>query len=180
MSAGRSRRKFLWPLLLLLVASLSLAQIIGYHRAYAGSAAAAQHAGGEDAGHGEHRAPGRHHAPPLVYYLYWVLLLAAVVRSLQFLNAHQKQLEAHQRERAPEEEGDAAASHEEDHGHHHPQPTGLDKFLVACVVLMFVFEQFPSLAHFHEANSVGLIKFLLKTGLGVSLMTYGILGMGEH
>lgn len=186
------------------------AEIASYHYvAYASSGSHGEKAshGGSNTGHGDAHAKnggshggadahgGHHPAPPVIYYIYWILLIFCLYKAGIYLKKHHDEAKAHRQEEIDRLTGHerhvnehAHAAHEEhdehddDHGGHghHPEPSRLDKLLVALVVAMFLFEQVPSLAHFHEANSLGFVKFLLKATLGVALMTYGILGMGEH
>ncbi len=170
-------------------------EIAGYHQsAFAKSAHGGQAAHGESHGAKKDHGAGHgatHHGPPTIYYIYWLLLFACSFRAVKFLRAHQEEQKQQRARELAEIAGHAVedlhVAHEaqdehEDHGGHghHPEASSLDKFLVLTVVAMFIFEQFPSLAHYHEPNSLGFIKFLIKAALGVSLMTYGILGMGEH
>jgi len=52
--------------------------------------------------------------------------------------------------------------------------------LVLLVIILFIFEQFPGIAHYHDSASMGFLKFVIKMFAGLCLTILGILGMHEH
>ncbi|MBI5787463.1 MAG: hypothetical protein HZA78_01215 [Candidatus Schekmanbacteria bacterium] len=173
-------KKFIPAICLLIMIIFCGMEIVAYHQsAQAETHNAAKHEKPSAAHNPEH------HGAPAGYFIYWLLLIFCVYRVTQFLKGHHIAAKEQNLQRMTQLGGHEAAAHAQppesaDHGGHHPQPTMLDKVLVILVLAMFIMEQNSTLAHYHEPNIWGFIKFLLKAGLGVSLMTYGILGMGEH
>ncbi len=52
--------------------------------------------------------------------------------------------------------------------------------LVFMVIFFYTFEQMPGIAHYHDAPSLGFLKFIIKMLTGAILTIIGILCMHEH
>jgi len=63
---------------------------------------------------------------------------------------------------------------------HHPPPMGIPLLLVSVVFFLFFFEGFSVLAHYHEPNNLGMLRFATKFISGILLMLYGLSFLHDH
>ncbi len=122
--------------------------------------ATAGHEGGET--DGDHHDS---HGAPVSYYVYWVVLLLILAPVLKHNMALHKLHKAVAHHETP---------HEGTHDHHLLAPLAISKLLICLVIIMFLMENFSSLAHYHESVSSGLVKFVVKISTGALIMLYGL------
>lgn len=95
---------------------------------------------------------GAQHAPPGLYYLQWIVLIAVFLLGIAYLVRLVKL------------------------GRPSQKKTGLGALLVALIFLYFGLGYYPSLQSFHEASAIGFLKFVLMISTGILVVIYGVLG----
>jgi len=137
---------------------------------------------------------GAHHAPPLKYFINWLVLLFAwgtvfIYLKKRFGNSgheaeHYYGEGEHAEDAVHEEHGGHGDDDDEEGGHHGihvvQEAKGRSALLCGLVIFMFFIAYAPSLAGYHESVPVSMIKFVIQMSLGVFLTIFGILGMDEH
>ncbi len=114
------------------------------------------HGDKQETGHGEEHHP----AAPFSYYLHWALILimfVTVIRQDMAIYLHPN-------------------GHTDEHGHdgHGHTSNALPLMFICFVALMFLLENFSAMAHYHQANSLALIKWLIMMACGALIMLYGL------
>ncbi len=146
--------------------------------------AKAKHGDGDGHGGGH----GAHPAPPIKYYIHWIILLAALILVVRYLREKFKDtghVDEHQAAHADAHEDSGGHGDDDEEGGHHGihvvQEAKKLSFILCCfVIFLFFIEYAPSLAGYHESVPVAAFKFAVKMVLGIGMTAFGIMGMDEH